>query len=612
MMLETSMQESAAEKEKQTTNKDKKNVPTSPPISHALMDIIVTIAIYLPRDGFQPLFNVASIMISQQYEPQLQKKAYKLLPRLAQSPSGRTALQQRNAELRDMLLRNTESVMVPARKDRITALSSLVEFLSPHDLYFIPCILPEVILCTKETNERAREAAFNLLVQMGEKMQAGGTIDNAKISHTPESASSVSASPEEYFTMLAAGLAGSTPHMISASVTAISRVLFHFRASLSEAAIVDLVQTMDLFLKSPSREIVRSVLGFVKVCVISLPTALMLPRLQTLIPHLMAWSHEHKAQFRVKVKNIIERMIRRFGLQVVERNCPDEDKKLITNIRKTRERRKRKKTAATAGEDDEEATGQSREPARKPRFENEFDEAIYGSDSEDSSSPGSDGEDGGVTLRQQSNGKKPRSQKRGQTYIVEDDDEPLDLLDRKALGNISSIKPTRARQVPAKKRGDKSKMDEDGRLDFREDRGDGDAEMLDVAGEPGDGTLAGGINAYVDAIRGRDAPQRGQRGKLKFSNKRSKADEDGDDDDGNRDEKFSSTRGGMNVKARGRGGARTTSAWRGVDSKASGRGAMSRPVGRGRGGKVSQRRGLGVDKTRGGRVQKKSFEGRKR
>lgn len=40
---------------------------------------------------------------------------------------------------------------------------------------------------------------------------------------------SAKASVEEYLTMIAGGLAGATPHMISASITAISRVVFEFK-----------------------------------------------------------------------------------------------------------------------------------------------------------------------------------------------------------------------------------------------------------------------------------------------------------------------------------------------------------------------------------------------
>jgi ribosomal RNA-processing protein 12 len=111
-----------------------------------------------------------------------------------------------------------------------------------------------------------------------------------------------------------------------------------------------MVSTLDLFLTSKNREIVRSVLGFVKVSIISLPKDVLLPRLKTLVPNLMVWSHEHKAHFKAKVKHIIERMIRRFGYDAVERHVPEEDKKLVINIRKTKERKKRNKETTADGE----------------------------------------------------------------------------------------------------------------------------------------------------------------------------------------------------------------------------------------------------------------------
>lgn len=42
---------------------------------------------------------------------------------------------------------------------------------------------------------------------------------------------SVAASIPEYMTMVAAGLAGTTPHMISATITAISRLVFEFKGA---------------------------------------------------------------------------------------------------------------------------------------------------------------------------------------------------------------------------------------------------------------------------------------------------------------------------------------------------------------------------------------------
>ncbi|KAF2090195.1 NUC173-domain-containing protein [Saccharata proteae CBS 121410] len=581
-LLESSLAETGSQTQADK-QKEKKSADKMPPASHTLMDLVITISIYLPRESFVSLFNIAALMINKDDDPQLQKKAYKLIPRLAESELGKAALLERTAELQKLVLDSSQKASAPARRDRLAAIAQIVEYLPESDLHFIPSILSEVVISAKETNEKARTQAFDLLVLMGEKMQQGGTVVQSKIPLMDDSAPDVPASLEEYFTMMSAGLAGSTPHMISASITALTRTLYQFRSSMTEATITDLVQTMDLFLTSANREIVRSVLGFVKVSVISLPTSLMLPRLQTLVPNLMVWSHEHKGHFKAKVKHIIERMIRRFGVETVERNTPDADKKLIANIRKTRDRRKRRKDA---GDDEDDETAKPTKE-HKGKFESEYDEAVYGSDADsDSGSDVSDDEIMGRKRGAKSAGKQ-QQQQGGQTYIIEDEDEPLDLLDRRALGNVSSTKPLKARAVPAASK-TKAKVDLDGKLLLGDSDSDDDVAMLE---EPGDGmSLEGGINAYVDAIRGRDAAKRGQKGKLKFSNRRTKEDDEMEVDEEEVAQKVKEVRGGA-ARGGGRGGGRGGRGGRGGG-------------GRGGGGMRNQRKGLGMEKTRDGRVGK--------
>ncbi|KAI5370805.1 Putative armadillo-like helical protein [Septoria linicola] len=516
-LLETSLPEAGsqtqADKQKDQ-NKDSKN--KMPPTSHTLMDLIITMSTYLPRQSFAGLFNMAANVVSKQDDPQLQKKAYKLIPRLSESEIGRQALADRNADLQQLLIGAADKVSAPARRDRLASIAEMIPGLPQSDLHFIPSIVSEVVISCKEVNEKARTAAFDLLVLMAEKMAEGGIVANAKVPHMSADAPDVPASLEEFFTMVSAGLAGSTPHMISASITALTRLLFEFHSRLTESTVADLVQTMDLFLTSNNREIVRSVLGFVKVCIISLPSTLVLPRLETLVPNLIVWSHEHKQHFKAKVKHIFERMIRRFGVEVVERYTPESDRKLIANIRKTRERRKKKRDA---GEDDE-ATAAGAQ--KRSKFESEYDEAVYGSASESES----DISDDEVLGRAAAKGQKAKQG--GNQYIVEDEDEPLDLLDRKALAHVSSTKPSKQRGAPEGKK-TKAKTDLDGKLVFN-DNSDIEVDEFDGA-EPGDGTLEGGINAYVEALKSKNAPTRGQKGKLKFKNVRDDDEMDVDEDD---------------------------------------------------------------------------------
>ncbi|KAL8796289.1 MAG: hypothetical protein Q9195_001404 [Heterodermia aff. obscurata] len=572
-LAETTPQTQASkQKQKQST------AEKMPSQLHSLMDLVVTISSYLPRPTYPSLFSTAALVLPQSTDPQLQKKAYKLLPRIATSPTGILALQERNADLQSLLLSTAASATSPCRHDRLSAIATVVMHLPTSDLHFIPSILSEVVISAKEVNEKARTAAFDLLILMATKMSGGGTIRQSKIPHMDASAPEVAASLEEFFTMVSAGLVGSTPHMVSASVTALTRILYEFHKELSKATVEDMLETIFLFLTSPSREIVRSVLGFVKVAIISLPTVLLQPRLQTVLPGLISWSREHKAQFRAKVKHILERAIRKFGYAEIERWTPEGDRKFLANIRKAKDRAKRKKAeGATDGHSNQREGGTG-----KNVFESEYDAAVY-SDSDEKDEEASDADE------QKAKGRG------GGTYILEDSDSPLDLLDRKALGSISSSKPVRGKVLAAKR----GKVNIDGKLVIGMDSDDDDDPMVldsNGNGNSGEISLEGGINAYVDAIKGRDSVQRGRGGRLKFSNKREKGTHgeamDVDDEGEGRYERP--------VKAvRFGNGANGTNGARG--------GGLSGGRGGPNGKKYdpkSQRRGLGMAKVRGGRVVK--------
>ena len=644
-MLEAALKETSSQTQGDKQQQQPKKQPSTdsmPPTSHTLMDLIITISIYLPRSSFPPLFSLAALILPQHSDPQLQKKAYKLLPRLATSPTGLSALKDRNSELQFLLLdtassvsalkdRNSElqfllldtasSVSAPSRRDRLAAIATVVEYLPPTDLHFIPSVLSEVVLACKEVNEKARTQAFDLLVLMANRMASGGEVQQSKIPHMEDPAApATQANLEEFFTMVSAGLAGNTPHMISASITALTRILYEFAAQLPEPVLEDLVQTLSLFLTSTNREIVRSVLGFVKVAIISLPESLVKPRLETLIPGLMSWSREHKARFRAKVKHILERIIRRFGYEVVEKYCPEGDRKLITNIRKTRERRKKKGKQADAeaddGSSDDDDDNETAKARKRAGFESSYDQALYGSDSSFASS-GSDAE-----LSDDNDAAAPRGHRKGRkgssTYITESTSEPLDLLDRRSLANISTRRPAVGSHKPLGKR--KSEVDVDGKLVFHEPKNDGkaiddDGMILDnpqngKAGEEG----SGGVDAYVSAISGRDAVQRGRGGRLKFNTKREKNGGGGEEMDIDNADEADGKGAGKKVRfADGRGvNGRLDRSGRGGRGDRGG-GVSFNPGGArgGRGGgggggisKRVERRSLGGGKVRGARVGK--------
>jgi ribosomal RNA-processing protein 12 len=61
-------------------------------------------------------------------------------------------------------------------QDRLQLLTSLVQALPKDSLHLVPELLSEAVLGTKEVNERARDAGFELLVVMAKKMSQGGVV----------------------------------------------------------------------------------------------------------------------------------------------------------------------------------------------------------------------------------------------------------------------------------------------------------------------------------------------------------------------------------------------------------------------------------------------------
>ena len=548
-MLENSIvQEAQKNHPDKPSSSDAKTQPTS----HTLMDLLVALSTHLTASSLPSIFSLASsILTSKSSDPALKKKAYKFIPRIASSPNLGSLITTYSATLQQVMLESATNVLPQTRRDRLVAFKEIIQRLPDEDLWFIAAVLPEVVLSAKEVNERAREAGFDVLVTMGERMSKGGVVQTIKVpglsaqgqqdvegdadmaiddgtqTKRLEACKEVPASLDEYITMLSAGLAGSSPHTIAATITSLSRILFAFHSRILPSTLTDLVDTIFLFLSSsPNREIVRSTLGFTKVAIVALPHEVIGERLKTLIPALCKWAKEQKERLKMKVKGILERMARIWGMDSIEKWTPEEQKKLVGNIRKVRERRKRRKEQGSVGAEDESEQMDAQEEiskGRRKKFESEFDEALYGSDEEEQES-----DSGGSKMDTGKKGSKGRMER--QAYIHEDDDEPLDLLDRKALGNISTTKPVKTRRLPIQKT--RAKTDPDGRLIL----GDSDSEAdemqaFDDSGNveerlnEGEGSLEAGINAYVSAIRGKDAGQRGQKGKLKFKQKGGKEDD---------------------------------------------------------------------------------------
>ncbi|KAK2464281.1 hypothetical protein APHAL10511_003738 [Amanita phalloides] len=471
-------------------------------VASMTQDILILLLPYLSSEDASALFHLClsdDVLFSE--ENGVQKRGYKMLSKLV--ASGKVPI----TDVRPLFKRLNEvleSGSPAAKKDRFNFMSVLVPFIPPDSLHIIPSLIPETVLGTKEPSEKAREEAFDLIVAMGKKMSEGGIVKRSLVDGMDDDAlgaADVTASIDEFMTMIAGGLAGASPHMISATVTAISRLVFEFKDQLSHTMHNEILSTMLVFLSSANREIVKSVLGFIKLAIHTLPTELLRPRLDELVPALLKWSHDHRNHFKVKVQHIFERMLRRFRYEEIYESAGDsEAAKVIVNIKKRKDKAKRKKAMTKEDEEDGDEVH-----SVKQTTGNAFEDVLYGSESEE-----------------ESDDNETNAPKKAAEYgarIRVDDDEPMDLLSGSRVMSVSSTRRRKPGQDAAHFKTD----EETGKMHIDE------AEEEEEAAE-GKEDVEG--NAYRETLTSVDGFTRGRNGRVKFNKdtKKRRREEDLDGD----------------------------------------------------------------------------------
>lgn len=498
----------------------KNNKEDSP--AATLMDIIVTMIKYLPEASFTILFSIFNITIKMKHQT-IQKKSYRIISKISEIPNGKQAIAQFIDGLENVMVEEYANLLTNARASRLQALKTVIDLLPNDHMHFIVNIMTELVLSTRDVNEKTRELSFGILIKITDMFlnnKDGLYILDFQRLPGIESNERVTVNFNNLLELMSAGMIGDSQHMVSATVTAFSCIFYEYKDAIIKsefnAQVWEIYETVELYLDSNSKEIVKSCIGFVKVIVLSYPVEDCRPKIPGLLPKLLKWSNEHTGHFKSKVKHIIERLMRRFGESFIEQHFPESDKKLFTNIRKLRNRSKR-----DAEKDDNEIKEESVNN-KSNRFMSAYDDVLNDSDS--------DLDDDAEFQEFDEQGNKKKSNNAKKQYLTESKEQPLDLLDSKTLQHISSSMPRKAKG----KRQQQFESDLDGKLVIQ--KNDKQEENDDPLG-----SLPSGINAYLDAVK--QGPVRGQRNRLKFKKgTRSGDNDDFDDDESSGDKKLMRSR----------------------------------------------------------------------
>ncbi|CAN6699094.1 unnamed protein product [Malus baccata var. baccata] len=202
----------------------------------------------------------------------------------------------------------------------------------------LDCLYLLIVLVSK-ANKKTRNRAYDMLVQIGHACgdeETGWKRENL----------------QQFFNMVAGGLAGETPHMISAAMKGLARLAYEFSDLVSSAS--NLLPSTFLLLQRKNKEIIKvcSLLFWISISAFSyfLQANLVAKsqaeglqlHLKSMVEGLLKWQDATKTHFKAKVKLLLEMLVKKCGLDAVKAVMPQEHMKLLTNIRKLKERKEKK------------------------------------------------------------------------------------------------------------------------------------------------------------------------------------------------------------------------------------------------------------------------------
>jgi len=289
-------------------------------------------SIFLLYRAIRPLIQ------SDEHDSRVQKRAYKVMAMICEKYGEFVTSSERLEEMTELMIASIMTCHVSSRHMRLKCMAHIVGNLDSSNeehTHIIPKIMGEVLLCLKDSNGKTREASYQLLIKMAEKRD--DMVD--------------------FFQIVLAALGAQTSHMRSGAVMALSRLVFEYAREdeTVQELLPQLLQTVIVLFAENSREVTKSVVGFVRVSIAAMRPEQLEPLLPEVIGGLMKYG-KGMGRLRSKIKIILKKLARTYSFEKIAPLVPEDDSRLITHMRKLSERAARRKAA---GQADGQADGQT-------------------------------------------------------------------------------------------------------------------------------------------------------------------------------------------------------------------------------------------------------------
>ncbi|XP_057783845.1 uncharacterized protein LOC131001469 isoform X1 [Salvia miltiorrhiza] len=194
-------------------------------------------------------------------------------------------------------------------------------------------ILNEIILMLKDSREEGRKAAYDALHGLSSKLRSSADSSSDELYH-------------KLITMITGYLSGSSPHIKSGVVSALS-VLVYSDPNIC-VTMPDVFPSVMELLHSKAIEVIKAVLGFVKVLVSCLTPNDLHRSLSEIMDGILRWSSVSRHHFKEKIIVILEILMRKCGCAKVKALAPEKYKDFVQGVVENRHGKTRPEPSDTS------------------------------------------------------------------------------------------------------------------------------------------------------------------------------------------------------------------------------------------------------------------------
>jgi hypothetical protein len=193
----------------------------------------------------------------------------------------------------------------------------------------LAALVGEAVASLRDSNRKVHRAAAEVLVGLGEHCLAA-----------PDAEAAVNA----LLVLVASGLRHADPIMQAAAVQALGVLFYSFKQRLPQRPVMELFATVLQLMSNPKHQLImKSVLGFVKVCLTFVPQEQLDAHLEELVSLLCRWND---GSMRGKTHTLMEMLVKRFEPERLARLVPEEHSNFFNKVRKGVVRRAKAKAEA--------------------------------------------------------------------------------------------------------------------------------------------------------------------------------------------------------------------------------------------------------------------------